>query len=76
MFLNRDKKNNVYPCKPQFYYVKVGFKGGQNYIGMFSWWCLENLQCGGRYREQIVMDLDRVTFTATACTLLFISICL
>ena len=20
-------KNNVYPCKPQFYYVKVGFKG-------------------------------------------------
>ena len=23
----RDKKNNVYPCKPQFYYIKVGFKG-------------------------------------------------
>ena len=20
-------KNNVYPCKPQFYYKKVGFKG-------------------------------------------------
>ena len=27
MFLSRNKKNNVYPCKPQFYYVKVGFKG-------------------------------------------------
>ena len=27
MFLSRDKKNNVYPCKSQFYYVKVGFKG-------------------------------------------------
>ena len=27
MFLSRYKKNNVYPCKPQFYYVKVGFKG-------------------------------------------------
>ena len=27
MFLTRNKKNNVYPCKPQFYYVKVGFKG-------------------------------------------------
>ena len=27
MFLSRDKKNNVYPCKPQFYYIKVGFKG-------------------------------------------------
>ena len=20
-------KNNVYPCKPQFYYIKAGFKG-------------------------------------------------
>ena len=36
MFSSRNKKNYVYPCKPQFYYKKVGFKGGQNYIGMFS----------------------------------------
>ena len=27
MFLSRNKKNNVYHCKPQFYYIKVGFKG-------------------------------------------------
>ena len=27
MFLGRNKKNNVYPYKPQFYYIKVGFKG-------------------------------------------------
>ena len=27
MSLSRNKKNNVYPCKPQFYYTKVGFKG-------------------------------------------------
>ena len=27
MFLSRNKKNNSYPCKPQFYYIKVGFKG-------------------------------------------------
>ena len=27
MFLSRNKKNNVYPCKPQCYYIKVGFKG-------------------------------------------------
>ena len=27
MFLSRNKKNNVYPCKPKFYYIKVGFKG-------------------------------------------------
>ena len=44
MLLSRNKKNNVYSCKPQFYYIQVGFKlgwgggggGGQNYIGMFS----------------------------------------
>ena len=27
MFLSRNKKNNTYPCKPQFYYIKMGFKG-------------------------------------------------
>ena len=27
MFLSRNKKNNVFPCKPQFYCIKVGFKG-------------------------------------------------
>ena len=27
MFLSRNTKNNVYPCKPQFYYIKVGFNG-------------------------------------------------
>ena len=26
-FLSRNRKNDVYPCKPQFYYIKVGFKG-------------------------------------------------
>ena len=27
MFLSTNNKNNVYSCKPQFYYVKVRFKG-------------------------------------------------
>ena len=27
MFLSRNKKKNIYPYKPQFYYIKVGFKG-------------------------------------------------
>ena len=27
MFLSRTKKNDIYPCKPQFYYIKVGYKG-------------------------------------------------
>ena len=38
MLLSRNKKNNIYPCKSQFYYIvyKNGVYGGQNYIGMFS----------------------------------------
>ena len=27
MLLSRNEKNNVYPCKTQFYYIYVGFKG-------------------------------------------------
>ena len=41
-FLSRNKKNNVYPCKPKFYYIKWGLRG-QRYIGMFSWWQSSNL---------------------------------
>ena len=26
VFLSRNKKNNAYPCKPQFDWIKVGFK--------------------------------------------------
>ena len=35
MFLSRNKKNNVYLCKPKFYNIKVGFKRGQHDIDMF-----------------------------------------
>ena len=35
MFLSRNNKNNVYPCKPQFYYIKVGFKGSKLYRYVF-----------------------------------------
>ena len=31
MFLNRNKKNNVYPFKPQFYYIKVELRGSELY---------------------------------------------
>ena len=27
MFLCKNKKYNVYPCKPQFYYIKGGLRG-------------------------------------------------
>ena len=41
--LSRNKKNNVYPCKPQFYYVKVGFKGSKLYRYVFLMLRLEHL---------------------------------
>ena len=33
--MSRNKKNNVYPCKPQFYYIKVGFKEAKIYRRVF-----------------------------------------
>ena len=27
MFLSGNKNYNIYPCKPQFYYIEVGFEG-------------------------------------------------
>ena len=35
MFLSRNKKNNVYPCKPQFYYIKWGLGGSKLYRHIF-----------------------------------------
>ena len=31
MFFSRNKKNNVYPCEHQFYYINVGFTGVKLY---------------------------------------------
>ena len=45
MFSNKNKKNNVYPCKPKFYYIKVGFKGSQLNMHVFViiwYWRLTN----------------------------------
>ena len=28
-------KDNVYPCKPQFYYIKVGLRGSKLYRYVF-----------------------------------------
>ena len=35
MFLSRNMKNNINPCKPKFYYIKVGFKGSKLYRYVF-----------------------------------------
>ena len=39
MFSSKNKKYNVYPCKPQFYYIKVGFKGVK-----IIWACFSDVQ--------------------------------
>ena len=39
MFSTRNKKNNVYPYKPQFYYIKVGFKK-HHFISWMSVCCI------------------------------------
>ena len=52
ILLSRNKKDYVYPCKPQFYYIKMGFKG-------------QGVMCGGGgggggaklYRYVFVMDV-------------------
>ena len=35
MLLSRNKKNDVYPYKPQFYYIEMGFKGSKLYRHVF-----------------------------------------
>ena len=45
-FFSRNKKNNVYPCKPQFYYIKVGFKGVKTIWACFrdGYYCMMPVQ--------------------------------
>ena len=45
MFLSRNKKTNVYPCKPQFYCIKVGFKGVKIILV-----CFRDAKLDGRHR--------------------------
>ena len=35
MLLSKNKKNNVYPCKPKFYYINVEFKRVKLYRHVF-----------------------------------------
>ena len=35
MFVSRNKKNNEYPCKPQFYIKKWGLRGSKLYRHVF-----------------------------------------
>ena len=71
------RKNNVYPCKLQFYYIKVGFQGSQNYIGMFSWcipfvwvqhfWGLPLTHCSRETRKRITGKHCRTRSDTAEC---------
>ena len=56
MFLSRNKKKHIYPCKLQFSFIKVGFKGVKLYRHVFvmfldyslnikPWICKGNIFC-------------------------------
>ena len=64
MFLSKNKKNNVYPCKLQFYYIKVGLKGSKLYRYFFEMSCLfllkeisKNLRKAGEH--ELFMSISR-----------------
>ena len=40
LFFSRNEKNNVYPCKSQFYYIKVGLKRSKLYRYAFVMYLL------------------------------------
>ena len=50
MFLSKNKKNNVYPCIPQFYYIKVGFIGVKLYRHVFVMHCLPKPVCSKTFK--------------------------
>ena len=62
MFLSRNKKINLYPCKPQFYCIKVGFKGVKS-IGMFSLHFVVRMKklCTLCYLTELSEDSDGTT---------------
>ena len=62
MFLSRNKKNNVYPCKPQFYYIKVGFNGVKIILACFSGVVISYLCCSkGSHGVQLKIRLIKYT---------------
>ena len=66
MFLTRNKKNNVYPCKPQFYYIKGGFKGSKLYRQVFmTAHIVDCYRGGGGGVLQKVLSLGSDCFSAT-----------
>ena len=57
MFLSRNKKINVYHCKPQFYYIKVGFNGVKIIQACFQY---EHFGCPHTKPTDIVQYINRL----------------
>ena len=82
MFLSRKKKNNVYPCKPQFYYIKVGLRGSKLYrhvFVMFRYFFLSynyvlRLSCNCVFRSyDLISQLRFVVFIRAGWWVIFLS---
>ena len=60
MFLSRNEKNNVYPCKPQFSNIKVEFRGSKLYRYIFMM-RKQILKCRNCYnqRSHTISDTKR-----------------
>ena len=70
MFLSRNKKNNVYPSKPQFYYIKVEFMGVK-----IIWACFRDvISCSDKKNNHIFIKLIRNLIWRCILLLLIISI--
>ena len=71
MFLSINKKNNVYPCKPKFYYIKVGFEGVE--ITCFRDGYKKDKQFRTSLQDQFkVVNLIFLSFRSFVCNYAFI----
>ena len=74
MFLSRNKKNNVYPCKPQFYYIKVGLRGSKLYRACFRDETLPlqvyHVCCCSRFKEDSIKTKGNVKQKNQMCFVL------
>ena len=55
MLLSKNKKNNVYPCKPQLFYIKVGFMG----VKIIEACLRDEFQYNMRFRDSSALEIHR-----------------
>ena len=60
--LEPPKKNNVYPCKPQFYYIKAGLRGSKLYSFVFV---MQYIVLNALMRRGVIIAPDQEDITKT-----------